>query len=86
LGLKEKAFAHYMEVVYSGTAQTNSLSPEAIPWFTRAAFDAAAYQKQQHQWKEAITIYKRIIQANVPAKNEAQKQIEKIEREHAAAL
>lgn len=86
LGLKEKAFAHYMEVVYSGTVQTNTLSPEAIPWFTRAAFDAAAYQEQQHQWKEAINIYKRIIQANVPAKNEAQRQIEKIEREHAAAL
>ncbi len=86
LGLKEKAFARYMEVVYSGAIQIEPLSPEASPWFTRAAFDAAAYQEQQQQWKEAVNIYKRIIQANVPAKNEAQKRIEKIEREHATAF
>lgn len=86
LGLKEKAFAHYMEVVYSGTGQTEPLSPEAAPWFTRAAFDAAAWQEQQQQWKEAVNIYSRIIQAGVPAKNEAQKRIEKIEREHTSAF
>jgi TolA-binding protein len=86
LGLKEKSFAHYIEVVYSGTGQTEPLSPEAVPWFTRAAFDAAAYQEQQQQWKEAVNIYNRIIQAGVPAKSEAQKRIEKIEREHASAL
>lgn len=82
LGLKEKAFAHYMEVVYSGTAQTGPLPPEAVPWFTRAAFDAAAWQEQQQQWREAANIYRRIIQAGVPAKTEAQKRIEKLEREH----
>lgn len=86
LGLKEKAFAHYMEVVYSGTGQTGPLSPEAAPWFTRAALDAAAVQEQQQQWKEAVNIYKRIVQAGVPAKSEAQKRIEKIEREHASAF
>jgi len=86
LGLKEKAFAHYMEVVYSGAGQTEPLSPEAAPWFTRAAFDAAAWQEQQLQWKEAVNIYERIIQANVPAKSEAQKRIEKIQREHAPAF
>ncbi len=85
-GLKEKAFAHYIEVVYNGTGQTETLSPEAIPWFTRAAFDAAAFQEQQQQWKAAVNIYKRIIQAGVPAKNEAQKRIDKIEREHASAF
>jgi TolA-binding protein len=86
LGLKEKAFAHYMEVVYSGTAQAEPLSPEAAPWFTRAAFDAAAVLEQQSQWKEAVNVYKRIIQAGVPAAGEAQKRIEKIESEHASAF
>ena len=86
LGLKEKAFAHYMEVVYSGNGQTEPLSPEAAPWFTRAAFDAAAWQEQQKQWKEAVKIYSRIVQAGVPAKSEARKRIEKIEREHASAF
>ena len=86
LGLKEKAFAHYMEVVYSGTAQTEPLPPEAVPWFTRAAFDAAAWLEQQQQWKEAASIYRRMIQAGVPAKTEAQKRIDKLEREHASAF
>jgi len=86
LGLKEKAFAHYMEAVYSGGGQTETLSPEATPWFTRAAFDAAAALEQQQQWKEAVNVYNRIVQAGVPAKNEAQKRIEKIERDHASAF
>jgi TolA-binding protein len=86
LGLKEKAFTHYMEAVYSGAAQTEPLPPDAVPWFTRAAFDAAAYQEQQQQWKAARNIYERIVQAGVPAQDEARKRIEKIEREHASAL
>jgi len=86
LGLKEKAFAHYMEAVYSTAGQTEPLSPEAVSWFTRTAFDAAAWQEQQQQWKEAVNIYGRIIQAGVPAKSEAQKRIEKIEQEHPSAF
>lgn len=86
LGLNEKSFAHYIEVVYSASGQTEPLSPEAVPWFTRAAFDAAAVQEQKQQWKEAVNIYNRIIQAGVPAKDEAQKRIEKIGREHASAF
>ncbi len=86
LGLNEKSFAHYVEVVYSVSGQTETLSPEAAPWFTRAAFDAAAVQEQKQQWKEAVNIYNRIIQAGVPARDEAQKRIEKIEREHASAF
>jgi TolA-binding protein len=86
LGLNEKSFAHDVEAVYSVSGQTEPLSPEAAPWFTRAAFDAAAVQEQKQQWKEAVNIYNRIIQAGVPAKDEAQKRIEKIEREHASAF
>ncbi|MBM4151911.1 MAG: tetratricopeptide repeat protein [Kiritimatiellaceae bacterium] len=82
LGRKEKAFAHYLEAVYSGAEHTELLSPEAVPWFTRAAFDAAAYQEQQQQWKEAVNIYERVVQSGVPAKQEAQKRIEKIKRDH----
>jgi TolA-binding protein len=86
MGLKDKAFAHYMDAVYSVTGQIEPLSPDAVLWFTRAAFDAAAVQEQRKQWKEAVNIYKRIIQADVPAKSEAQKRIEKIERDHASAF
>lgn len=86
MGLKDKAFAHYMDAVYSVTGQTEPLAPDAALWFTRAAFDAAAVQEQRKQWQAAVNIYKRIIQANVPAQNEALKRIEKIARAHASAF
>lgn len=86
LGRKEQAFAHYMDVVYSGADPKEPLSPEAIAWFTRAAFDAAAWQEQQQQWREAVNIYGRIVQAGVPAKDEAQNRIDRIKREHASAF
>ena len=76
----DKAFAHYMETVYEAGNHTEALSPEAVLWFTRAALEAAARQEQQKGWKEAINIYERIIQAGVPAQDEAAKRIEKIKK------
>jgi TolA-binding protein len=86
LGLKDKAFAHYMETVYTGVGSETPLSPEAVAWFTRAAFEAAAFQEQQQRWPEAINIYERIIEAGVPAQSEALTRIEKIRQEHASTL
>lgn len=85
-GQPDKAFAHYMDVVYQGGSYTGTLSPEAVLWFTRAALDAAARQEQQARWKEAVHIYERIIQAGVPAQDEAVRRIEKIKKEHAEAF
>ncbi|MBC8206517.1 MAG: tetratricopeptide repeat protein [Kiritimatiellaeota bacterium] len=82
-GQSDRAFTRYMEAVYSIAEQSTPLSPEAALWFTRAAFEAAAIQEQQQNWKEAVHIYKRIVQAGVSAQNEAQNRIEKIQREHA---
>ena len=81
-GQIDKAFTHYMEAVYSIGKQTTPLSPEAILWFTRAALEAAAQQEQRQNWAEAIHIYERIIQAEVPAQNEAEKRIQRIKQEH----
>ena len=81
MGLADKAFAHYMETVYETGRHAETLSPEAVLWFTRAALEAAVQQEQQNRWKEAVHIYERIIQAGVPAQDEAAKRIEKIKRE-----
>ncbi len=86
LGRADKAFAHYMETVYEAGNHTETLSPEAVLWFTRAAFDAAAALERKERWKEAANIYERIIQAAVPAQGEASKRIEKIKLEHAEAF
>jgi TolA-binding protein len=82
-GQTDQAFTHYMEAVYSIGKQTDPLSPEAVLWFTRAAFEAATQQEMNQNWKEAVNIYDRIIQAEVPARNEAEKRIQKIKQEHA---
>ena len=83
MALADKAFAHYMETVYEAGSHTETLSPEAVLWFTRAALEAAAKQEQQNRWKEAVHIYERIIQAGVPAQDEAFRRITKIKQEHA---
>lgn len=85
-GQKDKAFARYMETVYTGIGGELPLSPDAVTWFTRAAFEAAAVQEQQQRWPEAVNIYERIIEAGVPARDEARQRIEKIEKEHAGSL
>ncbi len=76
--LPEKAFAHYIETVYMATNHNAPLSPDATLWFTRAALEAATQQEHKSQWQEAINIYQRIIEAGVPAKDEAAKRIKKI--------
>ncbi len=86
LGRNDQALEYRMTAVYSTLDHPEPLSPEAVVWFTRAAFDAAAAQEQNQQWSEAARLYQRIIDANVPARTEAQKRMEKIEREHASAF
>jgi len=80
LGETDKAFARFMETVYAGL-ETQPLAPDAALWFTRAALDAAAIQENRQHWREAVNIYRRLIEAAVPAAGEAQKRIEKIDRE-----
>ena len=81
-GHADKAFAHYMEAVYSIDELKNPVPPEAVLWFTRSALEAAARLERQSRWKEAVTIYERIVAADVPAKEEAEKRILKIKQNH----
>ena len=52
--------------------------PACEIWFTRAAFDIVERLEAQKKWREAIRILKRVIDAGVPAADEAQKRIDKI--------
>ncbi|MEI6807225.1 MAG: tetratricopeptide repeat protein [bacterium] len=52
--------------------------PACQVWFTRAAFDIVERRETQKKWQDAIRILKRIVDAGVPAADEAKKRIDKI--------
>ena len=82
IGNNTAALEHYTAAVYSIDEQHQTLSPAAVLWFTRSAFEAADLLERQQKWREAVHIYTRIVQANVPAADEAGKRIEKIRQDH----
>ncbi|MDF7800524.1 tetratricopeptide repeat protein [Pontiellaceae bacterium B1224] len=76
--LSEKAFSRYMNVVYTFINENVERSPYSVTWFTRSAFGAASIKERQRRWVDAVQVYQRVIDANVPAQEEARKRIEKI--------
>jgi tetratricopeptide (TPR) repeat protein len=71
---------YYKVIVHFFEERTRGVWPndEAKLWFSRAGFNAAELLAQEGKWRRAIEILRRIIDANVPASDEAQKQIEEI--------
>ena len=80
--VSDKAFSRYMHVVYTFINENVEHSPYTVTWFTRSAFGAAAIKEKQRAWVDAVQVYERVIEANVPAKEEAQKRIDKIKKEN----
>ncbi len=78
LGMFDKAFSRYMNVVYS--FKTVDRTPHSGRWLTRSAFAAAALKENEEAWKDAVNIYERVVEADVAAKDDALKRIEKIKK------
>jgi tetratricopeptide (TPR) repeat protein len=78
----DKAFSRYMNVVYTFLNESIGRSSYNVMWFTRSAFGAAALKEKEHAWREAVQVYGRVIEANVPAQDEALKRIEKIKKDN----
>jgi tetratricopeptide (TPR) repeat protein len=78
----EGAFNRYMTVVYTFINEPADRSPYGTVWFTRAAFGAAALKERERSWLEAVSIYQRVLDAGVPAGDEAGKRIEKIRQDN----
>jgi len=76
----DRAFNRYMNVVYTFINENTDRSRDSVLWFTRSAFGAATLKEKEHGWVEAVAIYQRVIEADVPAKDEAGKRIEKIKQ------
>jgi len=82
MGQPTEAFDHYMNVVYGYLSDAEKGTPGDPLWFTRAAFNAAAIKEAEEKWREAVNIYKRVADVNVPAAPDARARIQKIRTEH----
>ena len=82
MGQPAEALEHYVSVVYSYLDDAKTGDAGNPVWFTRAAFNAAAIKEAEEKWREAANLYKRVIEANVPAAAEAKQRVEKIRAEH----
>jgi hypothetical protein len=71
-----------MNVVYPFLKESSERSPSAVMWFTRSAMKAAAMKERQQEWVEAVNVYERVVEAQVPARIEALKRIERIRAEN----
>ena len=72
----DEAFEAYIEVVYSFLGEALVRSSKNLLWFTRAGFAAATLQVDLENPTGAIAVYDRMVEAAVPASNEAQKRAE----------
>ncbi len=80
--LPDKAFSRHMNVVYTFINEQVEHSPYTVMWFTRSAIAAGAIKERERAWVEAVQIYQRIIDANVPAGEWAAERIEKIKKDN----
>ena len=79
----DKAFGRYMnDVVYLFINGNVEHSPESVMWFTRAAWAAAQLKEKEKAWQDAVKVYQRVVEANVPAGDDAAKRILEIKAEH----
>ena len=74
----DEAFEAYMQVVYSFLSEGLARSSKNLLWFTRAGFAAAALQADLENPTGAISVYDRMVEAAVPASNEARKRAEEL--------
>ena len=78
----DKAFSRYMNVVYTFIHENVEHSPYTVMWFTRSAFGAATLKERGKAWVEAVHIYERVVEANVPAQDEAVRRAAKIKNDN----
>jgi len=81
-GNTDQAIEHYQEVVYEYFAEWGAGTPLDPVWFTRAAFGAAGIMESADDWLGATRIYRRVVDAGVPAAEEARKRIQRIRLEN----
>ncbi len=86
LGRRNESFEQYYTRVVcrylnevSGTGEAQSA---AAVWFTKAAFSAADILEAEKDWRRAVRVLDRVVQARVSASGDAQARIDRIRAEH----
>jgi tetratricopeptide (TPR) repeat protein len=86
LGRKAEAFEQYYTRVVAGYLDHGGVSREvsaaAAVWFTKAAFAAADILEADKNWRRAVRVLERVVNARVPAARDAQERIDRIRSEH----
>jgi TolA-binding protein len=81
-GKAAAALERYLAVVYSFLAERQKGQHGDPLWFTRAAFNAAEIQEKAGDWRKAVQVYQRVVEAGVPAAQEALQRLQRIKLEH----
>ncbi len=85
LGQSSEAFEQYYTKVicrYLEDAAAGRAPAGADVWFTRAAFNAADLMEAERNWRRAIRVLERVVEAAVPASADAQVRIDRIRKDH----
>lgn len=82
LGRRSDALEQYYTRVVVRYLAAKAPDPAAAVWFTKAAFSAADILELDKNWKRAIKVLERVVEARVPAGGDARKRIEQIRTEH----
>ncbi len=61
-GKLDEALEQYLKAVYETAAAADPNEPREQLWVGRAGWDAATILEQRQQWRDAITLYERLIQ------------------------
>lgn len=77
-----EAMERYLAVVYDFLAERQKGQHGDPLWFTRAAFNAAEIQEKTGDWRKAVQLYQRVMEAGVPASQEALQRLQRIKLEH----
>lgn len=86
LGRKDQAFEQYytrvMVPYLDRRAQRGADDAAAAVWFTKAAFAAADLMEAERDWRRAVKLLERVVDAKVMAASDAQGRIDRIRAEH----
>lgn len=86
LGRRKEAFEQYYTRVVCRylDAMREGREPQAAAavWFTKAAFSAADILEADKDWRRAVRILERVVEARVSASGDAQARIDRIRGEH----
>jgi TolA-binding protein len=77
-----EALERYLAIVYAFLGERAKGQHGDPLWFTRAAFNAAEIQEKAGDWRKAVQVYQRVVEAGVPAAQEALQRMQRIKLEH----